>query len=257
MEKIGRYKPGQNVTVRPNGELAGDQLRAGRFVAVTGYGDDRCYLADHAEAGDPHPFGVTQRDSAKPNVEDAASVDLLVEVQRGGVPFVEAGEAIDADPPVDIAVGTDGKAVVAGGSVGASLVTDKVADNNAILWTARDGGPDGNDLTVAILNTGKEKALSVDVDGDDIIVTAATNNAGAGEITSTAAQVEAAILEHDVASQLVTAVNSGASSGAGVVAAVAETPLAGGSDTEGPTAVVGKALTSAEEAGDFIEVDLY
>lgn len=257
MEKIGRYKPGQNITVRPDGVLAGDQLKAGRFIEVTGIGDDRCYLGAHAQPGDEHPFGVTQRDSAKPNVEDPASVDLLVECQRGGVPFVEAGEVIDASPPVDIAVGEDGKAVVAGGAVAAKLVTGKVADNNAILWTARDGGEDGDDLSIAILNTGKEKALSVDVDGDKIIVTAATNNVGAGEITSTATLVEAAILEHDVASQLVTAVNSGASSGAGVVAAVAETPLAGGSDAEGPTAVVGKALTSAAEAGDYIEVDLY
>lgn len=255
MEKIGRYKPGQNVSVRPDGELAGDQLKAARFVAITGYGDDRSYLAAHAEAGDPHPFGVTQRDSAKPNVEDPHSVDLLVECMTGGIPFVEAGEEITA--PVDIAVGADGKAVVAGGDVAATLVTGKVADNNAILFTARETGEGGNDLTIAILNTGKSKSLSVDVDGDDIVITAATNEVGAGEITSTAAQVIAAVLEHDTASQLVTAANSGASSGAGVVAAVAETPLAGGGETEGPTAVVGKALTDAAEAGDYVEVDLF
>jgi len=255
MEKIGRYKPGQNVTVKPDGELAGDQLKAARFVAITDYGTDRSYLASHAEPGDPHPFGVTQRDSAKPNVEDPASVDLTVEVQKGGIPFVEAGEEITA--PVDIAVGEDGKAVVAGGEVAASLVTGKVADNNAILFTAREKGKGGNSLTIAILNTGKGKALAVDVDGDDIVITAATNEVGAGEITSTAAQVEAAILEHDTASQLVTAVNSSTSSGAGVVAAVAKTSLAGGGSAEGAGAAVGKALTSAEEAGQYIEVDLF
>lgn len=255
-EKIGRYKPGQNVTVKPNGELAGDQLKAGRFVAVTGYDKNtRTYLADHASAGDAHPFGVTQRESAKPNVEDPRSVDLLVEVMKGGIPFVEAGEEITA--PVDIAVGAEGKAVVAGGDVAATLKTGTVSSNNAITFTANDAGPDGNDIAVELLNTGKEKALAVDVDGDTITVTLATNNTGAGEITSTAAQVIAAIAEHDTASQLVAAANTGASSGAGVVVAVAKTNLSGGSSAEGPTAVVGKALTSAGEAGDYIEVDLY
>lgn len=255
MEKIGRFKPGQNVSVRPDGELAGDQLKAARFVAITGYGKDRSYLASHAEPGDPHPFGVTQRDSAKPNVEDPTSVDLLVECMTGGIPFVEAGEAIVA--PADIAVGTDGKAVVAGGSVAASLKTGVVGSNNAITWTAKDAGDDGNDLAVELLNTGKEKALAVDVDGDTISVTLATNGVGAGEITSTAAQVIAAIAEHDTASQLVTAANTAGSSGAGVIAAVAKTSLAGGSDAEGEAAVVGKALTSAEEAGEYVEVLFY
>lgn len=256
MEKVGRYKPGQNVTVKPNGELAGDQLKAARFVAVTGYDTNtRTYLADHASAGDAHPFGVTQRDSAKPNVEDPRSVDLLVEVMKGGIPFVEAGEEITA--PCDIAVGAEGKAVETDAAVAATLVTGKVADNNAILWTAREAGDIGENLSVEILNTGKEKALSVDVDGDKIVVTAATNGTGAGEITSKAEDVIAAIKEHDTASQLVTVANSSTSTGAGVVAAVATTKLAGGSEATGGAVAVGKALTSAEEAGEYIEVDLY
>lgn len=254
-EKIGRYKPGQNVTVRPDGELFADQLKAARFVAITGYGKDRSYLASHAAAGDEHPFGVTQRESADPATEDPTSVDLLVECMTGGIPFVEAGEAIVA--PCDIAVGADGKAVNADSAVAASLKTGVVGENNAITWTAREAGVIGNALSIEILNTGKGKALAVDVDGDKIVVTAATNEVGAGEITSTAAQVIAAILEHDVASQLVTSANTGASSGAGVVKAVATTNLAGGAESTGGAAAVGKALTSAEEAGDFIEVDLY
>ena len=254
MEKIGRYKPGQNVTVKPDGELAGDQLKAARFVAITGYGTDRSYLASHAEPGDPHPFGVTQRDSAKPNVEDPQSVDLTVEVMKGGIPFVEAGEVITA--PVDIAVGTDGKAVVAGGDTAATVDTGVVGSNNAITWTAKDAGDEGNDLSVTLVDpAGNNVALSVDVDGDEIVVTLATD--GASAPTSTATQVMAAIAEHDLASQLVSTANKGASTGAGVVAAVAKTSLAGGSDAEGPTAVVGKALTDAAEAGDFIEVDLF
>lgn len=253
-EKIGRYKPGQNVTVKPDGELAGDQLKAGRFVAITGYGTDRSYLASHAEAGDPHPFGVTQRESAKPNVEDPESVDLTVECMTGGIPFVEAGEAIKA--PVDIAVGADGKAVVADAAVGAKLETGKVADNNAITFTAHEVGEGGNDLAVEILDPGvKEKALSVDVDGDTIVVNLATD--AENKVSSTATEVIAAIKEHDTASQLVNAANTGASSGAGKVAAVAKASLAGGTDSTGGASAVGKALTDAEEAGEYVEVDRY
>lgn len=255
-EKIARYKPGDNITVRPNGKLAADQLKAGRFVAIAAYGTDRCYLADHASAGDAHPFGVTQRESADPSKEDAASVDLLVEcVRTGSVPLVEAGEAISA--PTDVAVGADGKAVVADAAVAATLETGTVGEKNGIVWTAKAAGTGGNSLSVEILNTGKEKALSVDVDGNKITVIAATNGVGEGEITSTADQVKEAVEEHDTASQLVAVADKGASDGTGVVKAVAKTSLSGGAASTGGAAAVGKALTSAEEAGEYVEVDLY
>lgn len=253
-EKIGRYKPGQNVTVAPNGSAAGDQLKAARFVTVTGYDEDtRTYLADHSAAGETHPFGVTQRESAKPNVEDARSVDLLVEVMKGGIPFVEAGEEIVA--PTLIAVGEDGKAVALDAAVAASLDAGVVGENNAITYTAKAAGIAGNAITVTLVDPpGNNVALSVDVDGTDIEVTLATD--GSSVITSTAAQVIAALKEHDLASQLITAANKGASSGAGVAKALAKTSLAGG--TAGTTgAAVGRALTSAEAAGDYVEVDAF
>lgn len=253
-EKIGRYKPGQNVTVKPNGELAGDQLKAGRFVTITGYDEaTRTYLADHSAAGEQHPFGVTQRESAKPNVEDPRSVDLLVEVQKGGIPFVEAGEEIAA--PTNIAVGEDGKAFALDAAVAASVDAGVVGENNAITYTAKAAGVAGNAISVTLTDPpGNNVALSVDVDGTDIEVTLATD--GASAITSTAAQVIAAIKEHDVASQLITAANKGASSGAGVVKALAKTSLSGG--LAGSTGdAVGRALTSADAAGDYIEVDLF
>lgn len=106
-----------------------------------------------------------------------------------------------------------------------SLVTGVVGNNNAILWTAQDS--DGPVPRITLVDPGgANAALAVDVDGRDIIVSLATSAGSA--ITSTAAQVIAAVLEHDVASQLVSAANSGASSGAGVVVAVAATALAGG-----------------------------
>jgi hypothetical protein len=250
MEKIGRFKPGANVSV-----FAEAAIKAARFVAIQGKKTARGdYPAKHAGAGNVHPFGVSQYDSA-PATQPAHSRERLVEVMRGGIPFVEAGEEI----PVlsEVAVGAEGKAVVADPGVAAFLDKGVQGENNAVTYTAREAGEDGNDLEVELLNTGKEKALSVDVDGNVISVTLATNNVGAGEVTSTALQVIAAIAEHDAASQLIVAANKGASTGAGVIKAFAKTALSGGEDATDAAAAVGQALTEAEEAGDFIEVAIF
>lgn len=253
LEKLARFKPGENITVRPAGATA---LLAGRFVQVTAIGTDRCYKAEHASAGDAHPFGVTQRSSADPTKEDEASADLLVEtVRSNAVARVEAGEAIVS--PTDVAVGANGKAVNAHAAVAAALTTGTVGENNGIVWTAKTPGVAGNGISIELLNTGKEKTLSVDVDGPKIVVTLATNGTGAGEITSTAALVMAAIEEHDTASQMVAVASKGASNGTGKVLAVPTTNLTGGSEATGGGVAVGKALTPAAEAGKFIEVSLY
>jgi hypothetical protein len=249
MEKIGRFKPGQNVSV-----FAKTAIKAGRFIAITAAKTSRGdYQGEHAPAGTRRPFGVSQYDSA-PTTQPAHSRERLVEVMKGGIPFVEAGEEISA--LAEISVGAEGKAVAASGEGAAFLDKGVQADNNAVHYEANTSGTDGNDITVALLNTGKEKALSVDVDGNDITVTLATNNTGAGEVTSTAAQVIAAILEHDTASQLITASNKGTSTGAGVISAFAKASLSGGT-AGGEANPVGKALTAAAEAGDYIEVDIY
>lgn len=113
-------------------------------------------------------------------------------------------------------------------AVAASLVTGVVANNNAILFTAKQAGLVGNDISVKLTDpAGNDKVLSVDVVGRDIMISLATG--GAGAITSTAAQIIAAI-EASAADDLVTVDNSEASSGVGVVAAVALTNLAGGTD---------------------------
>lgn len=109
-----------------------------------------------------------------------------------------------------------------------TLVTGTVGANNAIRWTQQRGD---DAVRITLVDPGAaSQALSVDTDGDDIIVSLATSAGSA--LTSTATQVIAAIREHDVASQLVTVANSGASSGAGVVAAVPQTALAGGAAAE-------------------------
>ncbi len=118
----------------------------------------------------------------------------------------------------------------AAAAVAASLVTGVVANNNAIAFTAVAPGAAGNDISVALVDPdGNDQALSVDVIGRDIVVSLATGSGGA--ITSTAAEVIAAI-EASAAADLVAVDNSGASTGAAAVAAVALADLAGGTAAE-------------------------
>lgn len=248
MEQLPRFKPGQDVPV-----FAETAIKAGRFVVITGpktaQGD---YPAGHAPAGTAKPFGVAERDSGPTTDPETAWTRRVNCTRPRGVPRVQLGEEVDELD--EVAVGAEGKAVKAEGPVAANVKTGLVGENNAIRWTAREGGEGGNDLSVEIIDpAGNNVALSVDVDGDKIVVTGATD--GASALTSTAAQVIAAVQEHDTASQLVTVANDGASTGAGVVKAVAETNLAGGEDASA-AAAVGLALTSGE-ANDFIEIDYY
>ena len=114
-------------------------------------------------------------------------------------------------------------------SVAATLDTGVVGDNNAITFTAKVAGAIGNATKVQLKDpAGNDQALKVDIAGDVVEVSLATGPAGA--ITSTAAQVIVAVNAHLFAKTLVSATNTGASTGVGVVAAVAATALADGAD---------------------------
>lgn len=104
------------------------------------------------------------------------------------------------------------------------LVTSLTGTNNDMNIIARD--PAVTDITVALIDPGENGAsLLVEVTDHDIVVNLATGPGGA--ITSTAAQVIAAINAHSVAGELVRASNAAANDGTGVVTALAETGLAG------------------------------
>ncbi len=84
---------------------------------------------------------------------------------------------------------------------------------DSVAW----GHEGGNDLSVALKNPGvADSPLSVSVDGDAITVSLATNSSGA--VTSTAAQVVAAINATPATSALVVAYTYRGNAGAGVVA---------------------------------------
>lgn len=112
----------------------------------------------------------------------------------------------------------------------ASLTTALTGTNNDLIFRARRLGVDGNDITVAYVDpAANSQALSIEVDGTDIVVNLATNVSGA--ITTTAAQIAAALAADPGAAGLLYAVNASGNDGTGVVIALAETPLTGGSDT--------------------------
>ena len=103
-------------------------------------------------------------------------------------------------------------------------MTNALAD---LTYTARDPGTAGNAISVVHLDpAGNSQALAVSVVGSVITVSLATD--GAGAITSTAAQVKAAVLANRNSRALVYCEDEGA--GTGIVNAVAATALTGGTD---------------------------
>lgn len=118
-------------------------------------------------------------------------------------------------------------------AVQATATLDPAGNENALSYTAREYGTGGNSITVTYVDPGANSApLGVSVAGKSIVVSLATGEAGA--ITSTAAEVLAAIEAHQPANVLVSAVfaaDGELEDGSGVVTAMASTALTGGAGT--------------------------
>lgn len=111
------------------------------------------------------------------------------------------------------------------GRVLATVTLDMTAATSDLTYTAKRAGADGDLISVIHIDpTANDAELAVTVDGTAITVSLATGVAGA--ITSTAAEVKAAILASPAASALVTCEDEGA--GTGVVNALAVAFLATG-----------------------------
>lgn len=111
----------------------------------------------------------------------------------------------------------------------ARLTTAMTGPNNDLTLVGRGPGTAGNGITFAIVDPpGNNVALSVGVAGSAITVTAATD--GTSTITSTAAQVLAALQASAPAMALVSAALKAGDTGAGLVTALGATNLAGGLD---------------------------
>ncbi|MFC9918651.1 M14 family metallopeptidase [Agromyces binzhouensis] len=115
---------------------------------------------------------------------------------------------------VELPYETNGYRRLAQAVLGSSSSTRVAVDS--IAW----GHEGGNDLSIATVDPGAPNSpLSVTVAGDDITVSLATS--AAGDVTSTAAQVVAAINASPAASALVVAYTYRGNSGSGVVAPAA------------------------------------
>lgn len=130
--------------------------------------------------------------------------------------------------PVDKATLTAKKASVTlkgQDAVVATLATG-VSGTNLITWRAKTAGAAGNAITVALIASGNDTPLSVEVAEQAITIYLATDSGGL--VTSLTDQVVAAVTAHSGASALVIA----SSVDTGVVDAIAATNLAGGTDAQ-------------------------
>jgi len=128
------------------------------------------------------------------------------------------------------------------GAATASVSIGSVAANNALTFTAKNAGVNGNKISVSLVNpAASSQVLSVTVSGMAVIVNLATDEVKA--ITSTAAQVMAAVIASAPASALVIPTATGASTGAGVVTSSPIRYLSGGLNEafplNTPVAVIG------------------
>jgi hypothetical protein len=219
-ECIPRYEPGQRITGKATAGITGCRL-CSISGNLTSEGNISVALAGAGAA----PVGAASH--------DAAVDDLVTLIGSGAVDLLEAS--------------ANGK-VTPAGSTDDTPATLTVGSGNAkVKVTAQEPGAAGNSLTLTIVDPGGTTAsLSVDVDnGTDVIVSLARASSA---VTSTAADVIAAINEDNTASTLVVAANGASSTGASVAAAQAKTNLAGGADFAGEEGgrVIGQAFSSAD-----------
>lgn len=122
----------------------------------------------------------------------------------------------------------------------ATLTTACSGSNNDLKFTARRGGPWGNNIEVAYIVSGASTPLSVVVAGFLITVNVATTSGSAA--ASTASEILAAIEASPDAAALVEVELKSGDTGAGVVAAFSAAALTGGQyGTTLPSAVNGDA----------------
>jgi hypothetical protein len=108
----------------------------------------------------------------------------------------------------------------------ATLTTAIAGAHNDLVFTARELGLEGNDTSIEYVVPAPNHALELAVDGDALTVTLATD--ADGNVTTTAAQLAAAIGADSGASALVVVADAEANDGSGLLTALPKTHLAGG-----------------------------
>lgn len=213
---------------------------------VTGFAGDRSmnngtYVL-RAEASDFGRVWVTQTSESVSRLEsgewefDSGAVITSIDndaafpwlVSTWGGPDTPAFVRTLAAP---VSVGLGGAAAIAQ----ATMTTSQTGANNDLAYTAVPLGRLGNEILIIYADPSANNAsLSVSVVGRTITINLATGAGGA--ITTTAAQVKAAIEASPAASALVTVVNAPGNNGSGVVTADYQ-DLADGADGLPPAPV--------------------
>lgn len=148
----------------------------------------------------------------------------LVEIDAGPRPVATVASAV---------IGIVGTAPDSQPEVKATLATGVVGSNNALTFTSVLTGVLGNKISLQLVDPkANSQALSISVTGQAITVSLATNVSGA--ITTTATQLKTALDGNTAAAALITTANTGASTGAGTVAALGTSYLTGGVDEAFP-----------------------
>lgn len=113
------------------------------------------------------------------------------------------------------------------GAENATLTTSLAGINNDLVFTSVAKNDAANNISIKYTDPyASNRVLSVSVTGNAINVLLGTNSTGT--ITTTATQIKSAIAANPTASALVTVVNADGNDGSGVVKAMAQTNLAGG-----------------------------
>jgi hypothetical protein len=115
-------------------------------------------------------------------------------------------------------------------AVPASVTINPTGDDNDILLNAKVGGVLGNSYSVALVDPDDNDAELAVSSENGLLFTVSLATGEAGAITSTAAQVIAALTAFPAFAAIMTAANGEGSDGTGVVTAVAATSLAGGAN---------------------------
>jgi hypothetical protein len=248
---INQFPPRYRKGTVPIPAVASGTVVGGTFVKIVDDKDaDGNYVMAHCGLGD-RAAGVAEYDA------DAALGSRFAVTPPPSIARVQPGDNITAGEEVQS--DANGKAIPLRAAVAAHLDTGVVGNNNALAWTAKDPGADGNTLTVTIVDAGDaDTTLAVTVSNGDISVALGTTSAGAGAVTSTAQDVIDLIEADTAANALVSVVNKGASTGAGLMAAVSKTNLAGGSNPSPPGTghITGVAMQDALSTDRFVEIAL-
>lgn len=176
----------------------------------------------------------------------SAAQGRSVSVRKLGIASIVAASAVSAGEKVCVADAL-GRIKAAGR---ASAVSGVVGSNNAIRWTAKETGSNGNGIGVDIVVAGTDTSLSVSVSGNTVTINSATD--GSGAAITTATQAIAAVAANAAASKLVSGADESTSNGSGAVADETVT-LSGG---ESGDRAFGIAEETAVSQGDIIDVFL-